>query len=106
MKVQGKLKYRLDFYLDSAQPEKVKFDSRLTPNGFKILKYGEVDLQKSIVNLCTLLMSTVSRCVILSSARQTQLYSFNQISKDYIDALLTAEDPSFYRHKGFVEESF
>ena len=107
MKVQGKLKYRLDFYLDSAQPEKVKFDSRLTPNGFKILKYGEVDLQK--INrefvYTPYEYGKPMRNIIIGPSNHNYT-PLNQISKDYIDALLTAEDPSFYRHKGFVEESF
>ena len=40
MQVSGKLKYNLDFYLDTSLPDSVKFNSNLTPDNFKILKWG------------------------------------------------------------------
>jgi hypothetical protein len=46
IKVQGKLKYNLDFYLDSSIPDSVRFNSTLTPTNFKIVKWGKNDLQK------------------------------------------------------------
>lgn len=107
MKVRGQLKYNLNFYLDSSTPDSVRFSSSLRPTNFKILKYGAVDLQK--INrefIYTPYEYGKPMRNITIGPSNPDYTPLNQISKAYINALLTAEDPSFYTHKGFVEESF
>ncbi|WP_316770061.1 biosynthetic peptidoglycan transglycosylase [Pedobacter frigiditerrae] len=106
IKVQGKLKYSLDFYLDTSIPDSVKFESTLTPTNFKIVKWGKNDLQKinSDFVYTPYEYGKPMRDITIgpSNPNFTRL---EDISPNFKNAILTSEDPSFYRHKGFVEES-
>ena len=106
IKVQGKLKYNLDFYLDTASPDSVKFSSTLTPTDFKILHFGKTDLTKinSDFIYTPYEYGKPMRNITIgpSNPNFTRL---GDVSANFKNALLTAEDPSFFRHKGFVEES-
>jgi len=106
IKVQGKLKYNLDFYLDTAIPDSVRFSSTLSPSNFKVLHFGKTDLQKinSDFIYTPYEYGKPMRNITIgpSNPNFTRL---DDISPNFKNALLTAEDPSFYRHKGFVEES-
>lgn len=107
MQVSGKLKYALHFYLDTSIPDSVKFDSSLTPNNFKILKWGKTDLQK--INhdfIYTPYEYGKPMRNILIGSSNPNFTPLGDISFNFRNALLTAEDPSFFRHHGFVEESF
>lgn len=106
LKVQGKLKYNLDFQLDTSIPDSVKFESTLTPTNFKIVKWGKTDLQKinSEFVYTPYEYGKPMRNITIgpSNPNFTRL---EDISSNFKNALLTSEDPSFFRHKGFVEES-
>ncbi|TKC12700.1 penicillin-binding protein [Pedobacter polaris] len=106
MQVSGKLKYNLDFYLDTSIPDSVKFESTLTPTNFKIVKWGKTDLQKinSDFIYTPYEYGKPMRNITIgpSNPNFTRL---GEISDNFKNALLTSEDPSFFRHKGFVEES-
>lgn len=106
MKVSGKLRYNLDFYLDTSIPDSVKFNSTLTPTDFKILKWGKTDLQKinSDFVYTPYEYGKPMRNITIgpSNPNFTRLAD---ISPNFKNALLTSEDPSFFRHHGFVEES-
>ncbi|MEJ5993951.1 biosynthetic peptidoglycan transglycosylase [Pedobacter sp. Du54] len=107
MQVSGKLKYNLDFYLDTSIPDSVKFNSNLTPNNFKILKWGKTDLQK--INhdfIYTPYEYGKPMRDILIGPSNPNFTPLAAISFNFRNALLTSEDPSFFRHHGFVEESF
>jgi Transglycosylase len=106
IQLAGKLQYDLNFYLDTRQPDNVVFDSRLNKNGFKILKWGKTNLQK-INNpfVYTPYESGKPMRDIIIGPQNANYTPINQISPYLKNALLTAEDPSFYNHKGFVEES-
>ena len=106
IKVQGKLKYNLDFYLDSAYPDSVKFSSTLTPTNFKVLKFGKTDFQKINTEFVyTPYEYGKPMRNITVGPSNPNFTRLGDISPNYKNALLTAEDPSFFRHKGFVEES-
>ena len=106
LKVQGKIKYDLNFYLDSSLPDSLKFNSSLTPYGFKILKWGKTDLQK--INQPFVYTpyeyGKPMRDITIGPANPNYT-PLAQISSNFKNALLTSEDPSFFTHKGFVEES-
>lgn len=107
MQVSGKLKYALNFYLDTSMPDSVKFDSSLTPYDFKILKWGKTDLQK--INrdfIYTPYEYGKPMRNILIGPSNPNFTPLGDISFNFRNALLTSEDPSFFRHHGFVEESF
>ena len=106
IQAKGRLKYNLDFYLDTSIPDSVKFESTLTPTDFKITKWGKTDLQKinSDFVYTPYEYGKPMRNITIgpSNPNFTRL---DEISPNFKNALLTSEDPSFFRHKGFVEES-
>lgn len=107
IKVAGKLKYDLNLYLDSKHPSRVIFNSDLeSSNDFKILAFGKNNLQK-INNPFVYTPYEKGKPVrdILVAPENPNYTPINQISPNIKNALLTSEDPSFYSHKGFVEES-
>jgi len=106
LKVQGKIKYNLNFYLDTAIPDSVKFSSTLTPVDFKILQWGKTNLQK-INNPFVYTPYEYGKPMrdITIGPSNPNFTPLNAISKNFINAVLTAEDPSFFTHNGFVEES-
>jgi len=106
LQVSGQVSYNMNFYLDTKQPDSVKFNSTLTPKDLKILKWGTTDLQK--INqpfVYTPYEYGKPMRDITIGPSNPNFTPLNQISKNFINAVLTAEDPSFFKHKGFVEES-
>lgn len=107
IQVAGKLKYDLDFYLDTKKPDNVIFNSGLKNIGFKVVKWGKTNLQK--INgsfIYTPYEYGKPMRDILIGPANPDFTPIDQISPNLKNALLTAEDPSFYNHNGFVEESF
>lgn len=106
IKVQGKLKYSLDFYLDATMPDSVKFSSSLTPTDFKVLAFGKTDLQKinSEFIYTPYEYGKPMRDIKIGTANGN-FTRLADISPNFKNALLTSEDPSFFKHRGFVEES-
>jgi len=106
LKVQGKVKYALNFYLDTKIPDSVRFSSTLTPVDFKITKWGKTDLQK-INNPFVYTPYEYGKPMrdITIGPSNPNFTPLSAISKNFINAVLTAEDPSFFTHNGFVEES-
>jgi hypothetical protein len=106
LKVSGKVRYALNFYLNSAEPDSVKFDSGLTPTNFKILKWGKINLQK--INepfVYTPYEYGKPMRDIMIGPSNPNFSPLSQVSSNFKNAILTSEDPSFFSHKGFVQES-
>lgn len=106
LKVQGKVKYDLNFFLDTKIPDSVRFSSTLTPVDFKITRWGKTDLQK-INNPFVYTPYEYGKPMrdITIGPSNPNFTPLSAISKNFINAVLTAEDPSFFTHNGFVEES-
>jgi hypothetical protein len=106
LKVQGKVKYSLNFYLDTKIPDSVRFNSTLTPVGFKIIQWGKTNLQKiNTPFVYTPYEYGKPMRDITIGPSNPNFTPLSAISKNFINAVLTAEDPSFFTHNGFVEES-
>ena len=106
LKVSGKLKYDLDFYLDTSLPDSVKFSSGLTPSNFKILRWGKTNLQKINKDfIYTPYEHGKPMRDILIGPANPNFTPLSQVSSNFKNAILTSEDPSFFTHKGFVQES-
>ncbi|MHA4893740.1 transglycosylase domain-containing protein [Pedobacter sp. PWIIR3] len=106
LKVSGKVKYALNFYLDSSQPDSVKFDSGLIPYNFKIVKWGKTNLQK--INgpfIYTPYEYGKPMRDIMIGPSNPNYTPLSEVSSNFKNAILTSEDPSFFSHKGFVQES-
>ncbi|HEY4324430.1 MAG TPA: transglycosylase domain-containing protein [Mucilaginibacter sp.] len=106
MQVAGKLNYKLNIFLNAAHPDDVQFDSRLDKNDFRIIKYGKTDLGR--LNRAFVYTPyekgkpMPARVIGPSNPDFTPL---QDITPDVRYAVMTAEDPSFYTNRGFVEES-
>ncbi|WP_316816753.1 biosynthetic peptidoglycan transglycosylase [Pedobacter nyackensis] len=106
MQVRGKISYDLNFYLDSTLPDSVKFSSSLTPSNFKILKWGKTDLQKMNKDFVyTPYERGKPMRDILIGPGNPNYTPLSEVSSNFKNAILTSEDPSFFTHKGFVQES-
>jgi len=106
MRVKGKISYDLNFYLDSSLPDSVKFSSALTPTNFKILKWGKTDLQKINKDFVytPYERGKPMRDILIGPANPNYT-PLSDVSSNFKNAILTSEDPSFFNHKGFVQES-
>jgi hypothetical protein len=107
IKVAGKLNYGFNFYLDASRPDSLKFDSRMDKDAaFRIVQYGKTDLRK----LNNTFVYTPyekdkpmpSHTIGPENPDYTPLY---QISPYLRNAVMTAEDPTFYKNHGFVEKA-
>ena len=86
---------------------RVVFDSDLEPvSGFKILAFGKNNLHKINGPFIYTPYEKGKPVRDIKIASENPNYTpLGNISSYIKNALLTSEDPSFYRHKGFVEES-
>lgn len=107
MEAEGTFNYRLDFEYNKSKPNGIVFNSTLNKNNLNILKYGEADLDK-------LNHDFVYRAII-KGVQQRPIYvgrsnpnyaPLNTITPYLRKAVLTTEDPSFFSHKGFINEAF
>lgn len=106
IQVAGKLQYDLNFYLDARKPDDVIFNSLLRNKGFKVKKWGATNLQKiNRTFVYTPYEYGKPMRNITIGPENPNFIPIGQISSNLKNALLTAEDPSFYSHNGFVEES-
>ncbi len=106
IKVIGKVKYHLNLFLDSSQPDSVKFESGLAKDNLKIISYGKTDLRKLnnafVYTPYEKDKAMPSRIIGPQNPNYTPL---NDISPNLRNAVMTAEDPSFYTNHGFEEKS-
>jgi hypothetical protein len=107
MKVAGKLNYSLNMLLNRAHIDDMVFNSSLKKdNNFRVLKYGRADLgklnQPFVYTPFEKGKPMPSRKIGPDNSDFTPL---EQISPNLRNAVMTAEDPSFYTNRGFVDES-
>ncbi|HEY0769989.1 MAG TPA: biosynthetic peptidoglycan transglycosylase [Sphingobacteriaceae bacterium] len=107
MQVAGKLQYDFSLFFNTSKPDSVKLQSQLNHKRFKVLKWGKNNLQK-INNSFVYTPYEYGKPArnIVVGPQNPNFVPLNQISPYLKNAVLTAEDPSFFRHKGFVLESF
>lgn len=107
MEAEGTFSYDLNFLYNKNKPRDIVFDSNLAKDGLKILKYGAADLNK--------LNGPFTYRAIDNGREQRPVYvgnsnpfytPLNEISPYLRKAVLTSEDPSFFRHHGFITEAF
>jgi hypothetical protein len=106
IQVSGKLNYTFNFNLDTSNPDAVVFDSRLDRDNFRIVKYGKTNLAQLngpfVHTPYEKGKPMPSRMIGPANPDYTPL---DQISPDLRNAVMTAEDPTFYKNNGFVEEA-
>ncbi|TRX02072.1 transglycosylase domain-containing protein [Flavobacterium gawalongense] len=107
MEANGNFDYKLDFMFNKNKPNQLVFDSKLNKENLKITKYGEANLNKLNGEFVyrALIKNVLQRPVLVGSVNPnyTPLY---QISPYLRKCVLTTEDPSFFSHRGFINEAF
>jgi hypothetical protein len=107
MKVAGKLDFRLDFELDMANPDSLKFDVYLDPKRFRIVQYGETDLGRMNNSFeYTAYEQGVPVRTFFVGPENPNFRPLDQIPSYLKNAVMNSEDGAFYGHRGFLIESF
>ena len=107
MQAQGSFSYSLNFEYNNHKPKNLIFESKLKPEGLKITKYGEADLNKinSSFTYRANIKGTLQRPILVGS-ENSNYTPLSEISHHLRNCVLTSEDPSFFSHRGFINEAF
>ena len=107
MEAQGNFSYDLNFEYNNHKPNNVVFESKLKPEGLKITKYGEADLNKINGEFTYRAMDKgVAQRPIIVGPSNPNFTPLAAISPYLQKCVLTSEDPSFFNHRGFINEAF
>ncbi|NNT70879.1 transglycosylase domain-containing protein [Flavobacterium sp. IMCC34852] len=107
MEAKGNFSYALHFEYNDHKPNDIIFESKLNPEGLKITKYGEADLNK--INgefIYRAIDNGVAQRPIVVGASNPNFTPLDQISPYLQKCVLTSEDPSFFTHRGFINSAF
>ncbi|MEP7093166.1 MAG: biosynthetic peptidoglycan transglycosylase [Flavobacterium sp.] len=107
MEATGDFDYKLDFKFNKNKPNTLVFDSKLNKEDLKITKYGEADLNKLNGEFVyrAIIQNVLQRPVLVGNANPNYT-PLDQISPYLRKCVLTTEDPSFFSHRGFINEAF
>ncbi|RTQ47916.1 penicillin-binding protein [Hymenobacter gummosus] len=108
MQGDGTLKYRMSLALDMQQVDSLKFDSGLTGKNFRITRFGKTDLRMLNQEFPYTAYNDKgdSLKTFLVGPSNPEFVPFDQVSNYLKYAIITAEDPRFFTHKGFMEKAF
>lgn len=107
IKVEGDIDYHLLFSFDMDNIDSLQFASSMKKYpGFKITKFGNVDLRKMQDTFTYLAydQNVLQRKILVSEANPNYR-KLDDISVYLKNAVLFSEDPSFFRHHGFLESA-
>jgi hypothetical protein len=107
MEAEGNFEYNLDFMFNKNKPNQLIFDSKLKKENLKITKYGEANLNKLNGEFVyrAIIQNVLQRPVLVGSGNPNYT-PLDQISPYLQKCVLTSEDPSFFSHRGFINEAF
>lgn len=107
IRVDGQLRYDFRLHLDSSQPDSVRFDAGLTPTNFRILQLGRVDFRRINQPFEYTPYEKGKPVRTIQIGPENPDYTpFDAIAKNLRNAVMTAEDFTFFQHKGFNEKAF
>nr|WP_315223539.1 biosynthetic peptidoglycan transglycosylase [uncultured Flavobacterium sp.] len=107
MEATGNFNYKLDFKFNKNKPNTLVFDSKLNKENLKITQYGEANLNKLNGEFVyrAIIQNVLQRPVLVGNANPNYT-PLDQISPYLRKCVLTTEDPSFFSHRGFINEAF
>jgi hypothetical protein len=107
MEAQGNFSYALHFEYNNHKPKDLIFESKLQPEGLKITKYGEADLNKINGEFTYRAIDKgIPQRPIIVGPSNPNFTPLTDISPYLQKCVLTSEDPSFFNHRGFIGEAF
>ncbi len=107
MQTEGNFEYKLDYRFNKNKPSQLVFDSNLKKDNLRITKYGEANLNK--INsefVYRAIINNMPQRPILVGAENPNYTPLAQVSTYLQKSVLTSEDPSFFSHRGFINEAF
>ena len=107
MQAQGDFSYKLNFKFNKNKPQDLVFESKLKPENLKITHYGAADLNKINTEFTyrAIERGVLQRPVFIG-ASNPNFTPLSNISPYLQKCVLTSEDPSFFQHRGFINEAF
>ena len=107
MEAQGNFEYNLDFKFNKNKPYQLVFDSKLNKENLRITKYGKANLTKLNGEFVyrAIIKNVLQRPIVVGT-ENPDYTPLDQISPYLQKCVLTTEDPSFFRHRGFINEAF
>jgi len=107
MEAEGTFDYHLNFEYNKNKPNDLVFDSNLKKENLKIIKYGEANLNKLNGEfMYRAIINNVLQRPVLVGMANPNFTPLDQISPYLQKCVLTTEDPSFFSHRGFINEAF
>ncbi|WP_163409270.1 transglycosylase domain-containing protein [Flavobacterium ajazii] len=107
MEATGNFNYKLDFKFNKNKPNTLVFDSKLNKEDLRITKYGEANLNKLNGEFVyRAIIQNVLQRPVLVGVENPNYTPLDQISPYLRKCVLTTEDPSFFSHRGFINEAF
>ncbi|KDN56554.1 transglycosylase domain-containing protein [Flavobacterium seoulense] len=107
MEAEGTFDYNLNFEYNKNKPKDLIFDSNLKKENLKITKYGEANLNKLNGEfIYRAIINNVLQRPVLVGNSNVYYTPLDQISPYLKMCVLTTEDPSFFSHRGFINEAF
>lgn len=107
MEAKGKFDFALDFKFNKNKPNQLVFNTKLNKENFQITKYGKANLTKLNSDFVyRAIINNVLQRPILVGAENPDFTPLDQISPYLRNSVLTTEDPSFFSHRGFINEAF
>ena len=107
MEAEGNFDYKLDFKYNKNRPNALVFNSKINKKNLKITKYGQANLAKLNGEFTYRAIDKgVAQRPILVGGANPNFTPLGQIAPYLEKAVLTSEDPSFFNHRGFINEAF
>jgi hypothetical protein len=108
MQGEGTLTYRLHLNLDMNQLDSLEFNSGLTPKNFRISRFGRENLNKLNEDFAYTAYNDKGDSIktFTVGPSNPKFTPYGEVSDYLKGAIMTAEDPRFMSHKGFMEKAF
>lgn len=107
METEGNFDYKLNFKYNKNKPNALVFNSNLNKEKLKIVKYGEANLNKLNGEFVyRAIENNVLQRPVLVGNSNPNFTPLELISPYLQKCVLTSEDPSFFSHRGFINEAF
>lgn len=107
MEAKGNFDYKLVFKFNKNNHNDLVFTSKLNKKELQILKYGEANLAKINGEFTyRAIENGIAQRPINVGNSNPNYIPLNEISPYLQKCVLTSEDPSFFRHNGFINEAF
>lgn len=107
IKVDGNVEYNLKFDVNLNNPDSLKFESELKKTNFRIVEYGNENFNaiNGSFTYTAREKDNIVRVFVVGPENPmfTPLASINPL---LVNSVLTAEDGTFYSHRGFNDEAF